>query len=95
MLHYDGLASHAFLMQIYGRKKFILYGPDHEPYMYPRPGQINASRQGYRMPKLETISLCESGADDIHPWSGETLFIQADGAHDQNVNPSISISVNT
>jgi hypothetical protein len=29
VLHYDGLASHAFLMQIYGRKKFILYAPEH------------------------------------------------------------------
>jgi len=44
VLHYDGLASHAFLMQIYGRKKFILYAPEHEPYMYRRPDQVNVSR---------------------------------------------------
>ncbi len=35
VLHYDGAGTHAFLMQIYGRKRYVVYPPEQEPYLYP------------------------------------------------------------
>ena len=43
VVHYDGAGTHAFLMQIYGRKQFILYSPYEEPFLYPSPKKINVS----------------------------------------------------
>ena len=34
-LHYDGMATHAFLIQIFGQKRFILFDPEQEQYLYP------------------------------------------------------------
>src|SRR5258708_22272265 len=45
VLHYDGLHTHAFLMQIQGVKEYIGFAPEQTPYMYSRsaPEQANAS----------------------------------------------------
>jgi histone arginine demethylase JMJD6 len=98
VLHYDGLASHAFLMQIYGRKKFILYAPENEPYMYRKPGQINVSRiRDIERPDSKQFPLfakAEPATFILEP--GETLFIPGRWWHTTKMlTPSISISVNT
>ena len=43
VLHYDGAGAHAFLMQVYGRKQFIIYPPSQEKYLYPSPEKENLS----------------------------------------------------
>ena len=36
VLHYDGLHTHAFLMQIEGVKEYIALPPELEPFVYRR-----------------------------------------------------------
>ena len=38
VLHYDNLHTHAFLMQLYGDKEYIVFSPEQTPFMYPRAG---------------------------------------------------------
>ena len=38
VLHYDGLHTHAFLMQLYGDKEYIVFGPEQTRFMYPQDG---------------------------------------------------------
>ena len=97
VLHYDGLASHAFLMQIYGKKKFILYGPEQEPYMYGTPDQPHISRiKDIERPDLNQFPLfakAEPTTFILEP--GESLFIPSKWWHTTKMlTPSISISVN-
>lgn len=35
-IHYDELNTETFIVQIYGRKEWVLYTPDQTPYMYKR-----------------------------------------------------------
>lgn len=35
-IHYDELDTETFIVQIYGRKEWVLYSPDQTPYMYKR-----------------------------------------------------------
>ena len=38
-IHYDDLWTQTFVTQVYGRKEWVMYPPDHTPYMYPKePG---------------------------------------------------------
>src|SRR3984893_3880066 len=37
VLHYDGAGTHAFLMQVYGQKQFIIYSPVPERFLYLLP----------------------------------------------------------
>src|ERR1700736_4628066 len=43
VLHYDGAATHAFLMHVYGQKQFIMYSPAQEQFLYPSPEKQNIS----------------------------------------------------
>jgi hypothetical protein len=93
VLHYDGLASHGFLMQICGRKKFILYAPEHER----TPDQLNVSRIGdIEHPDLNQFPLfakAEPTTFTLEP--GESLFIPGKWWHTiKMLTPSISISMN-
>lgn len=57
---------------------------------------LRFAHQGYRTPGLESIpAFCESGADDVYPRARRTtVHSRKIVAHDQNANPSPSISVN-
>jgi hypothetical protein len=97
VLHYDGLASHAFLMQIYGEKKFILYGPDQEQYMYGEPDNANLSQvRDVEHPDLAKFPLFAKAQPTtfiLRP--GELVFIPSKWWHTTTMlSPSISISVN-
>ena len=97
VLHYDGAASHAFLMQIYGQKQFIVFAPDQEKYLYPSPEKQNLSLVNVEAPDLERFPLYAKAASTtfiLEP--GELLFIPSMWWHTTRMlAPCISISVNT
>jgi cupin-like protein len=42
-IHYDELLTETFVVQIHGRKEWVLYSPDQTPYMYPKSAVSNFS----------------------------------------------------
>jgi hypothetical protein len=108
VLHYDGLHTHAFLMQIQGVKEYIGFAPDQAPYLYIRggPEQPNVSQMPEQpniseindMEKWDTSRFAMFGNAKgvrfkLHP--GETLFMPAGWWHTARIlSPSITISIN-
>ena len=98
MLHYDGAGTHAFLMQIYGRKKFVIYPPDQERYLYPSPQKQNLSMiNNVDKPDLDRFPLFAKATPITFVLEpGELLFIPSHWWHTtQMLTPSISVSINT
>jgi histone arginine demethylase JMJD6 len=108
VLHYDGLHTHAFLMQIQGVKEYIGFAPDQTPYLYIRggPAQPNVS-QTLEQPNISEINDIENWDTNrfalfgnakgirftLHP--GETLFMPAGWWHTARIlSPSITVSIN-
>jgi Cupin-like domain len=97
VLHYDGLHTHAFLMQLYGDKEYIVFAPDQTAYMYPRPDDPNLSQvRDVLAPDLEQFPLFDNAEGvrfQLHP--GETLFVPSGWWHTARIlNPSVTVSVN-
>jgi len=97
VLHYDNAGTHAFLMQIYGRKEFILYPPDQENFLYPMPGQRNHSLiRDISHPDLVAYPLFASATPTrfvLEP--GELLFIPCHWWHTTKMlTPSITVAAN-
>jgi histone arginine demethylase JMJD6 len=98
-LHYDGLHTHAFLMQIQGAKEYIGFAPDQTPYMYSRtgPGQANISEiddvENWDINRFALFGKAKGVRFTLHP--GETLFMPAGWWHTARIlSPSITISIN-
>ena len=97
VLHYDGAGVHAFLMQIYGRKEFIVYSPDQEPYLYPSPVKANLSLvNSVDNPNLAEFPLfTKATAIRFVLEPGELLFVPSHWWHTTKMlTPSITISAN-
>ncbi len=97
VLHYDGAGSHAFLMQIYGQKRFIIYPPSQELFLYPSPDKQNFSLiSNIYNPDLEKFPLFTKAEPTVFILEpGEMLFIPSHWWHTTKMlSPSISISVN-
>jgi histone arginine demethylase JMJD6 len=97
VLHYDGAGVHAFLMQIYGRKQFVLYSPDQEPFLYPSPAKENLSLiNSVDTPDLNKFPLFAKAMPTTFVLEpGEMLFIPSHWWHTTKMlTPSISISAN-
>lgn len=96
VLHYDGAATHAFLMQIYGLKQFIIFGPDQEQFLYPSPEKENLSLVNVGKPDLEKFPLFAKAIPTtfiLEP--GELLFVPSHWWHTTKMlTPSITISIN-
>jgi hypothetical protein len=105
-LHYDGLHTHAFLMQIQGVKEYIGFSPDQTPYMYTRSGP-GYTRSGPGQPNISEINDIENWDTNrfalygnakgirftLHP--GETLFMPSGWWHTACIlSPSITVSIN-
>lgn len=108
VLHYDGLHTHAFLMQIQGVKEYIGFAPDQTPYLYVRGDQEKASASQTReQPNISEINDIENWDTNrfsefgnakgvrftLHP--GETLFMPSGWWHTARIlSPSITVSIN-
>ena len=97
VLHYDGAAVHAFLMQVYGRKQFIIYGPDQDQFLYPSPEKENLSLvNSLDKPDLKKFPLFAKAVPTTFVLEpGELLFIPSHWWHTTKMlTPCISISAN-
>ena len=97
ILHWDGYHTHAFLMQIYGRKEFYVYGPEQTKYLYPREDCPNLSHcadiKNVDLQKYPLFAKAQPAVFVLEP--GETLFIPSGWWHTtQMLSPSISLSCN-
>lgn len=98
ILHYDGLHTHAFLMQLYGEKEYVALAPDQSAFVYPRTGiESNKSAiDDVEHPDLQRFPLFDR-ADGIRfrLLPGETLFVPAGWWHTARiVSTSITVSIN-
>jgi histone arginine demethylase JMJD6 len=96
-LHYDGMASHAFLLQIHGLKRFILFDPQQEAYLYPSPDRPNHTQiANIDRPDLEKFPLfAKAKPVSFVLEPGQMLFIPYRWWHTTKMlSPSISLSVN-
>lgn len=96
VLHYDGAGTHAFLIQIYGRKQYILYSPDQEQLLYPAPQKKNLSLVNVEMPDLQLFPLFTKAKPTLLVLEpGELLFIPSHWWHTAKMlTPSITVSAN-
>jgi histone arginine demethylase JMJD6 len=94
VLHYDVLATHAYLFQIYGRKKFIVFAPDQTKYLYLKPR--NFSEVNVEKPDLEKFPLFKQAkATTFILEPGEFLFVPSKWWHTTKMlSPSITLSLN-
>ena len=97
VLHYDGAGAHAFLMQIYGRKEFIVFPPDQERFLYPSPEEGNFSLlNSIEHPDLKKFPLFSKAVPTkfvLEP--GELLFVPSHWWHTAKMlTPSITLAAN-
>jgi histone arginine demethylase JMJD6 len=95
-LHFDVLASHAFLMEIYGRKRFVIFSPDQQPYLYLQPNSRNHSQVNVENPDLKKFPLFAQAKPIVFVLEpGELLFVPSGWWHTTKMlTPCISISLN-
>ena len=98
ILHWDGLSTHAYLMQIYGVKKYWLWPPGETPFLYPGEDPVNLSPiPNVEAPDLEKFPLfgqARGGTLELHP--GQMLFVPTRWWHTARMlTPSITLSINT
>lgn len=97
VLHYDVHAIHAFLMQIYGQKRFTLYPPEQSQFLYPSPTKQNRSLlNSVENPDLKKFPLFAKAVPvEFVLEPGEFVFIPSRWWHTTKMlTPCISVSVN-
>jgi histone arginine demethylase JMJD6 len=97
VLHWDGLHTHAWLMQLHGDKEYIVFPPDQTPLMYPTEQDGNRSEVDDVLdPDLEAFPRFGDAVGSrfqLHP--GETLFVPSGWWHTARIlTPSVTVSIN-
>ncbi len=94
-LHFDVLATHAFLMEIYGRKQFILFSPDQEKYLY-RNLKNYSHVENVENPDLQKFPLFAKAEPTVFVLEpGELLFVPSRWWHTTKMlTACISVSLN-
>lgn len=99
ILHYDNLHTHAFLMQLYGAKEYVIYPPDDAGLLYPKSGsEANKSAiEDVERPDLDRFPLfARAVAARCRLNAGEMLFVPAGWWHTARIlGASITVSANT
>jgi Cupin-like domain len=98
VLHYDGLHTHAFLMQLEGVKEYVAFPPAQSPLMYAGEGEKEnksavdnvEAPDPARFPKF-----CDASGFRFRLLPGETLFVPSGWWHTARIlSPSITVSIN-
>ena len=99
VLHYDGLHTHAFLMQLEGVKEYVAFPPDQTPLMYA--GQDLAHENKSAVNNIEAPDItrfpkfCSASGFRFKLYPGETLFVPSGWWHTARIiSPSITVSIN-
>lgn len=97
-LHYDGLHTHAFLMQLYGKKEYLVFAPNQYCFLYPCSGNdINLSNfpdaANVDLEKFPLYAQAEGQRFELNP--GEVLFVPSGWWHTARIlSTSITVSIN-
>lgn len=98
ILHYDNLHTHAFLMQVYGDKEYVVLAPDQTAFVYPRRGEESNKSQIDDVEQVDYAKFPlfrEAQATRFRLRAGETLFVPAGWWHTARiVSTSITVSMN-
>jgi histone arginine demethylase JMJD6 len=96
VLHWDGLSTHAFLMQVAGVKQYWVWPPDDSPFMYAGDAPNISPIRDIEHPDLKAYPLfpkARATTFTLHP--GELLFVPTRWWHTARIlSPSITISTN-
>jgi Cupin-like domain len=99
VVHYDGMHTHAYIMEIYGRKEFWVCPPDQGQYLYPRSGVESNKSQ---IPDVDHVDLdrfplfAKATPTRFVLEPGETLFVPSGWWHTTRLlEPIVSVSVNS
>jgi histone arginine demethylase JMJD6 len=98
VLHYDGLHTHAFLMQLEGVKEYVAFPPSQSPLMYAGEGdrENKSAVDNVETPDLARFpKFCGARGFRFKLFPGETLFVPSGWWHTARIlSPSITVSIN-
>ena len=98
VLHYDGLHTHAFLMQLEGVKEYVVFPPSQGPLMYAGNGasENKSAVDNVEAPDLRRFPrFAEASGFRFKLFPGEILFVPAGWWHTARIlSPSVTVSIN-
>lgn len=99
ILHWDGMSTHAFLMQLHGLKQYWMWPPDDAAFMYPKeyPERNLSPIRDIENPDLAKYPLfAKARCSTLVLEPGEMLFVPSRWWHTAKMlSPSITLSTNT
>ncbi|MFO0807201.1 MAG: cupin-like domain-containing protein [Gemmataceae bacterium] len=97
-LHWDEYHYHAFVAQVYGRKKFFIYSPAQSPVMYPTADRayVSSVRDVEHPDLMRFPRFAEARPLTTILEPGDLLFVPGGWWHTTRMlSASISVSINT